>query len=372
MKKTKVLHVVGALKIGGVEQFLLTLIKNWDRRKYDLEICCAVEKGEFASEFEKLGVPVWIANYNPRRKLRSIIQLRDNLKGRMIDIVHCSSYGLHVSVLAAAKLAGIPGFLTSIQGVQQYKGITQIRNKSVFAIASRFIDYEVAGAKEIEDSVRSYVSQGKLSCIYNGVDTTRFYPGISQNRSKLFGSYIDPRETIITMISRLDKFKDHELFLRAADKVKHICPQTKFVIVGSGSPESYLKDLAGELGLNKHVLFLGTRIDTPEILRASDIFAFAATEEGGMNVCLMEAMASGKPCVVAGLREGVEHGVGGYSFGVGDLNGFADALITLVQEPEIRIRMGENACLRARQRFSINNIVKQYENIYQRIERRIG
>lgn len=364
MNRIKVLHVVYALEVGGVEQFLLTLLKKWNRKDYDIRVCCLIQRGSFASQFEEIGIPVISAGYDTNKKTRSVLRLRDLIRDNNPDIVHCWSYGLHVLVVIAARLAGTRAFITSIQAVQNYRPLANIRNKIVFGIASRFIDCEIAHAKEIERSAAIYVPSKKLRCIYNGVDTERFHPGTVNDRARVIGCPIAANTLVVTIISRLDRYKDHGLLLRAADLIRRRYANTKFLIVGSGSTGSSLRGLVSALDLDEHVSFLGTRLDTDDILRASDIFFFAATEEGGVSVCLIEAMASAKPIVVAGCREAVEHGISGFSFEVGDLAGVVEGLDALIQDPALRARFGKRARERAEQLFSINNNIDQYYALY--------
>ena len=88
----------------------------------------------------------------------------------------------------------------------------------------------------------------------------------------------------------------------------------KYLICGKGNELDTLKKQAIELGIEKQVLFLGFRKDVKELLKISDIFLFTTLQEG-LPRSLMEAMASGLPCVVSNIRGNndlIENGKGGF------------------------------------------------------------
>src|SRR5437588_12323908 len=111
--KVRVLHVVYGLYVGGVEQFLLTLLRHWGRDRYELEICCLIERGDFAPAFEQAGIPVTTFDYDRRKRIASMLRLRDFLKQRAPHVVHLWCYGLHPLAAVAARMAGVKVVVTS-------------------------------------------------------------------------------------------------------------------------------------------------------------------------------------------------------------------------------------------------------------------
>ena len=120
-------------------------------------------------------------------------------------------------------------------------------------------------------------------------------------------------------------------------------PTIHYVIAGSGPLQDELEKLAERFGVKNNVHFLGFCTNVYEILKASDIFCFPSYQEG-LPVSLMEAMATGLPTVVSAVRGNTDliaPNKGGFLYSVNDVNGFTDGIQKLVQNPELRNKMGE-------------------------------
>ena len=98
--------------------------------------------------------------------------------------------------------------------------------------------------------------------------------------------------------------------------------------------------LARELGIENRIHFLGFRTDVKELLTGADIFLFTTRQEG-LPRSMMEAMASGLPCVSSRIRGNVdliEEGVNGYTCLTDDVDGYADAIAKIAGDPALRGR----------------------------------
>jgi glycosyltransferase involved in cell wall biosynthesis/tetratricopeptide (TPR) repeat protein len=180
--------------------------------------------------------------------------------------------------------------------------------------------------------------------IRNGIDTTRFRP--SERRSE--------RARIIR-VCRPDKCAEY--FWPAVHQVLNACPEAELTVVG-GFP--YQAD---------RVRSLGDRFDVPELLAGADLFAYTPRPEGGaMDLCVLEAMASGLPCVlsdVACVNEAVEHEVTGLLTPYEDLEAFATGLERLTRDRELREAMGARAAQVARERFEVRDRIPLYTAAYE-------
>lgn len=111
-----------------------------------------------------------------------------------------------------------------------------------------------------------------------------------------------------------------------------------YILCGVGEKEGELKKQAERAGLEENIHFLGYSTDIKELLNASDIFIMASYREG-LSRSIMEAMASGLPCIVSNIRGNadlIRNGKGGFLCKIDNVNGFVEAISKLVQDSQLR------------------------------------
>lgn len=208
----------------------------------------------------------------------------------------------------------------------------------------------------------------KVEVVYNGIDAAVVSAAQRQQlRCELGGGLL------IVGIGRLSPEKDHETFLKAAAMVAAACPQARFAIVG-GDPDPQqrrlraLKGLVAELGMGDRVAFVGSRPDAAQIAAAADVLVHCAHSEAFGRV-LVEAMAATTPVVataVGGIPEVIGDEEAGVLVPAGDATAVAAAVVSLIEDPARRQRIGERGRRRAA-RFSVAAHVRAVEGIYDRL-----
>jgi glycosyltransferase involved in cell wall biosynthesis len=126
--------------------------------------------------------------------------------------------------------------------------------------------------------------------------------------------------------------------------------------------------MARELGLSKHVRFLGEFHDVPALLKRSDICVLTPSANEGLSNSILEYMAAGKPVVATdcgGNRELVAEGENGFVIPVGDTDALADRLTRLWHDRTLCNRMGEVGRIRIEQEFSRGKVLDQFAALYQ-------
>ena len=155
-----------------------------------------------------------------------------------------------------------------------------------------------------------------------------------------------------------------EVFARIRQKVR-----ARLVLVGDGPDRPVVLERARELGVGDHVLFLGKHASVEELLACADLFLLPSASES-FGLAALEAMACGTPVVatrVGGLPEVVEDGVSGFLLGVGDVEGMADAAISLLSDPDRWAELSRGARATAVERFSSEQVVPVYEELYRQV-----
>jgi glycosyltransferase involved in cell wall biosynthesis len=174
---------------------------------------------------------------------------------------------------------------------------------------------------------------------------------------------------VIGIVARLHPVKDHETLLRAARVLKDRGRAFRLVIVGDGDRRAMLESLATELGLAAMVHFAGQLPNRPNLNVLFDVSVLCSTSEGFPN-SIIEAMAAGRAVVatdVGGIPDAVEHERTGLLVPPRDVEGLANALDRLLNDPPYRQTLGAAGRELARQKYDEHAVVRALEDEYQRL-----
>lgn len=189
---------------------------------------------------------------------------------------------------------------------------------------------------------------------------------------------IEPEAPLLLIVSRLCYWKGHTELLHALARVKEARADFKLLIVGEDDPRAHpgrgsysaeLRKLAAALNLEEHVIFTGFRRDIPHLMAACDLYAMPSFEEP-FGMVYLEAMAMKKAVIAldnGGAKEIVEHGRSGLLSLPQDIPALAHNLLTLINQPELRIKMGEYGRKRVEECFSPVKMARDAQMIYQKV-----
>jgi len=203
------------------------------------------------------------------------------------------------------------------------------------------------------------------------IDLDRFSPAAQvRDMREEFG--ILPAAPVIGIVGRFQRYRRMEVFLEAARRLVAEEPRVRFLIIGRSSKmkETVVRPVE-ELGLGEHVVLTGYRIkDYVDTLACQDVFTLLMPGFDGTARAVREALALGKPCVVANfgmLPDIVKHGETGLLVDNGDPGDLAQAWLTLIRKPEQRLAMGQAARRDAEERFRIDAVGPRLEAFYERL-----
>ncbi len=223
-----------------------------------------------------------------------------------------------------------------------------------------------------EDANNFRLPPERVAKILPALDLDRYNPEKPyKDMRALFG--IGPGKVVIGMIARYQKYRRTSVFLEAIKTVAKEFPNIKLLLVGRSSQieESVIKPMK-QLGVEEWVTLAGYQTtDYIDTLASMDIFVFLMAGSDGTARALREAMAMGKPVVVANrgmLPELVEDGVSGLV--VNDTpEELARAVLYLLQHPEKREIMGKHAYQKAHQDFRLDRQAESVEKFYEEMVR---
>ena len=362
----KVLHVVHSLGVGGLENGVVNLINRLDSEKYSHVICCLTHSGKLAERLQSQAVEVVEVGLCADRFRFPLMKLRKLFLQFQPDIVHTRGWST-VDAILAGKLAGVKRVIHGEHGREAYdtEGLNWKRNAIRRALAP-CVDRFVAVSEDLRRWLTGTVgiSQKKVVTIQNGVDTSRFSADDRDKARRVMG--LSDATVAIGIVGRLDPVKGHKNLLQAFAQISHTGSSAVLIVVGGGPLQFEMSQLAVALGLGEKVRFLGERHDVPILLKGLDVFALTSIAEGISNT-ILEAMATGLPVVatsVGGNPELVEQGITGQLVPAGDTAALSAALLTYLRNPILRQLHGRKARQRAVERFSLDRMARQYENLY--------
>jgi len=211
---------------------------------------------------------------------------------------------------------------------------------------------------------------GKMLKIYSGIEPDRFHPVSEPEKMRLRKQWgLRDQDAVIGFVSKLWEGKGHELLIRAFKRIKKEKGEARLMIVGEGSLMESLKGLVNRLELSDTVIFTGFLEDVPQIIATFDVAVLPSYFEG-MGRVLLEAMAMEKPVVgtrVGGIPDLIEHGVNGYLVSAGNERDLASALLTILNDKGLALRMGTEGKRKITHRFTVDTMVQSIERIYREL-----
>ncbi len=349
-----VLHIVLGLQVGGLEKFVLDLIDNYPPGIKTF-IVCLEGNGELGKQYNLLEIVE--LHKEPGISLKIIQQLVAIIKELDIDIIHTHNPSPHF-------YGAIAGFLTRRPVIHTKHGRNYpTDNKKVLLnkISSLLTKKIVAVSRNAADVCLNVekIPATKVTVILNGTDTNLFSPG-GYESEKVQGS------VRIGIVARLSGEKDHQTLLSACKLLANQTTDFHLEIIGDGPLRGSLEKSVETLGLDTHVSFSGMRHDVPKLLCQLDIFVLSSTTEG-ISLTLLEAMATELPIVatnVGGNPEVVIDGETGYLVSSQNPEEMAKKLLLLINDKNLRRKMGEKGRERVIANFSIKETARKYEELY--------
>jgi glycosyltransferase involved in cell wall biosynthesis len=348
--------------IGGGQISIKTLLEGLDEKKYHPLVVCPTN-GNLVDELNKLGIETTIIKMESLRKLNvlswvnTIFKLIRLIKRRNFDLIHSNGSRPTIYGGIAARITKTP-LIWHVRIADTDKWVDKV--------LARFATKILVVSKAV--SLRFKWNKKKITVVYNGIDLEKFNPLIDGTKIRQEFSLLSSTP-LVGIVGRLDNYKGHEYFIKAAKKVIDAIPNTRFLIVGDGENRKKLESLKMKLGLNGHVIFTGNRDDIAEIMAALDLFVLSSVSEG-FGRSAVEAMACGKAVVasnVGGLSEVVEDGVTGKLIPSKNPDSLTMAILSLLEDNEKTRRMGHAGRQRAEKMFSLRENIMKTVRIYEQV-----
>lgn len=360
----KIIEVSSDTNIGGAGKCLLILLKEFDRKKFDVSLVLP-KNSKLAPLVEELGVRIIEVDgiSDKSLDLSAVKKLKKIFDTEKPDLVHTHA---SMSARIAARLSGAKVVYTRHSVFPPPASISKGMGKKINGIINNyFSDRIIAVAEAAKDNLTATgVSYKKIDVILNGV-----YPLTPcEDKEKIrerFGVCGD--EKVVSIVARLEDIKGHDYFIEAADMLLKKGYKAKFIIAGTGSYEEHLKEKVKKLGREKDILFTGFISDVDKLMNITDIQANASFGTEATSLALLEGMSLGIPAVVSdfGGNPGViKSGVNGFVVEKQNSEKLAEGIEKLLTDEELYKNLSRQSKQVFGETFTAQAMTRNTENVY--------
>jgi len=365
--KPLVLVVIGQLEIGGAETHLARILP--ELRHYGIEVSVfALKKGgSLEGILETRGVRV---QAHPGRRsglgglLRAAVYLRQVIRREQPQVLHCFLPAAYL--VGTLATVGIP-----LRRVMSRRSLSSYQSKHpglrwLERQLHKHMSVVLANSRAVALQLMDEgVAPAHLGLIYNGVPRVSGSSGRAAVRQRLC---IGERALVLVCVANLIAYKGHSDLLDALAIAQPSLPEDwTLILVGRDDGiGSQLRAQARALRLTPHLRLAGAVSEPADYLVAADIGVLASHQEGFSNAVL-EGMSAGLPMLVTdvgGNSEAILDGQCGRVVPPGSPAALAAALVELAKSPELRRSYGERARERVTERFSVEQCVGLYRDLY--------
>ncbi len=366
-KKTRIAFLAGQLGLGGAERQLFYLLSGLPRDIFELRVLTLNPGyGDYwEAKIRELAIPlIEIPRFNRIYRAWSVRRVVRDWPADVIQSFHFHANGYGV-------LAAWPRSMPVVGAVRFLPNHQKAKAGWLFALWKRVcakdVDRLVCNSQAAVRLLRQ--THPKLThtlAIPNGIVCPTEQELERLRREGRLKLARPEDEVIIGYVGRLDSNKNVALLIQAAAvlDVEHI--KFHLVIVGDGPTRAHLSEAACRIGLQDRITFLGAHPFAERLIPTFDVLCLTSNSEGMPNT-LMEAGAAGVPVVstrVGGVPEVVCDGETGFLCSAGDADALALHLRRLIQDPTIRVQLGQAARMRMQQEFSVERMIKRYQELY--------
>ncbi len=303
-----VLHVFGRMVRGGAEIRTLEVMRNIDRKQFNLNFCCLSGlPGELDDEIRALGgkvLPVRISPGFPR-------QFRDLCRALEVKVVHSHVHMSSGLMLLLAKSVNVPVRIAHFRSMQDGRGDSlqrKIKNKIMKNLIDRYATNILAVSEGAMAAAwgSNWEQDARCQVVYNGFEVANYAEIVNREGiNKEFGIPADAK--IYIHVGRMVKAKNHERLISIFGKIIESQPESVLLLVGRKSPEieEVIQRKVAEGGMSERVVLAGERLDVPRLLKAANLTLFPSLWEG-LPGAVLESCAAGTPVLASdlpGVRE---------------------------------------------------------------------
>lgn len=362
---SKVTRIITRLNIGGPARHVGILNSRLDQYGFDSELIAGREassEGFLAAPGKTVSLPALRRPLAPGSDARAYGYLVRHLQVRRPSIVHTHLAKAGALGRLAASRAGVAVKIHTFHG-HVLDGYFSAPVTALFLRTERWLAASTDALVAVSDAVRDEL----LELGIGRPEQWHVIP-LGLDLDALLG--LEPKQSgdlVIGIVGRLAPIKDHDTFMTVAEIVLKARPGVTFVVAGDGEQRVHVEEQAR--AFNGRVRVEGWVKDLASLYRRLDIVVLTSRNEG-TPVALIEAGAARRPVVatdVGGVSDVVRDHLTGFLAPPGDASGIAEKLIRLLDDPDLRRRMGGAGRDWVRDRFSSARLINETASLYEEL-----
>lgn len=368
----RVMLMTDEMEVGGSQRQIVQLALGLKARGVTCAVLYFINPSFLAEQLQAAGIETIRVNKTARVDPGFVRRLRQAIRAWAPDVVHCYSFTAELWGAIACRLLPArerPVLISSVRGTYEWYGRNQWRMKRwVSSQSASIISNSREGAEYAARQMHWPLHH--FHVVHNGVSVTA--PDAARV-DLLRQHYLQNTfDTLVLFVGRLVEHKNLPRLLQAFAQVVKQRPRTRLLLAGSGPLHDALAAQIGQLGLQDHALLLGEQSEVPALMEAADLVVLPSLREGLSNVVL-EAMALGRAVLstpVGGIPQAIDNGRHGVLVEPTDTDALARALLTLIDDPALRERLGRAAQHKVLEQYSppamVSAMLKEYSRVSQR------
>ena len=371
----KVLHLYAGTRFWGPDRQLLQLYEPLRAEGVAMTTCVLYRHGPGLTEVHPLvararerGWPAEQINVQARLSWPAIQAIAHRVREEGFSVIHSHEYKSNLYGCLAARLAGARR-VASVRGYTDHTWALRLYKRFDLLTLHAF-DGVIAVSEHLRQwLIRHGLPAARIVTAHDALDLALFTMNAATRAEVRSRFGISDPQFVVTTVGRLSPEKGHRCLLEAAQSILGEHPDARFMIVGDGPLRGQLEQQVRSLEINTAVIFAGYQVDVAGFLGASDLFVLPSLREGTPNA-LLEAMALAKPVVVSqvgGMLEIVKNGETGFLVPPQDPDSVAQAVLTLMRDPNQAAAMGRRARQVIEQDFNVQRLARQIAAVYDQV-----
>lgn len=289
----RILHIVGGMYPGGLENFIMNIYRNVDRDKVQFDVIVHSRRdGDHCNEIERLGGKVYVAPRKSKHPIKNFLEIKRIVKEGHYDVVERhSDNAFPVTDMVAAKMGGAKKRIYhSHSSNSSHRGLHKFfRTWMGWAVTDRFACSDNAGKWMF--GKRSY------SVVKNAIDISA-YTFNGDERLKVRDEWNVGADKVYAHVGLYAPVKNHLFLIRVFEHIVKAEPSSKLLLIGEGGMREEMEALVKELNLEDKVILTGIRNDVPRLLQMVDLFMFPSIYEG-LPLSVIEAQSAGLRALIS-------------------------------------------------------------------------